>query len=57
MSAVAPWGRLYLVFDRISHSLGETLNYARLTTGFDYLVESGNDPRNYSLTTLSIGQE
>ena len=48
----------YLVFGRINDSRtynSEKLNQTRRITGLDELVESGNDPGDYSFTTLSIG--
>ena len=57
MSAVATWRVCYLFFDRINSSRSEKLNHARRITGLHKLVESGNDPRDYSFTTLSIGHK
>ena len=57
MSAAATWRGWYLFFDRIKNSRGDKLNHARRTTGLDKLVESENDPRYYSLTTLFIGHK
>ena len=48
MSAVATWRGWYLFFDRINISRGEKLNHTRRITGLDELVDSGNDPRDYS---------
>ena len=55
MSLVATWRGWHLFFDRIKSSRSEEVNRARhTTTGLDKLVESGNDPRDYSFTTLFI---
>ena len=57
MSAVATWREWYLFSDRINNSRDEKLNHDRRITGLDKLVESGSDPRDYSLTTLFIGHK
>ena len=58
MSAVATRRGWYLLFDRINNSRSEKLNHTTRITGLDSkLVESGDDPGDYSFTTLSIGHK
>ena len=49
--------RWYLVFDNIKNSRSENLDLNRRITGLDKLVESENDPRDYSFTTFFIGHQ
>ena len=47
----------YPYFNRIDNNRGKKLNHTRRVTGLDKLVESGNDPHDYSMATLFIGHK
>ena len=58
MSALATCRGWCLFFDGVNNnSRSETHDQARGIAGLDWLVESGNDPGDYSFTTISIGKK